>query len=88
MASGVEYGEEADNDRDLDRLAFDLMGGYVGMYGKAKWAPSLAAFLGSAKGTVASIVQFNRRIAPPNAGIARSDQTYPRPQPRDGLPFR
>ena len=65
MSSGVEFGEEADNDRDLNRLAFDLMGGYLGMYGKAKWAPSLAAFLGTAKGTVASIVQFNRRIAPP-----------------------
>jgi len=65
MSSGVEFGEEADNNRDLDRLAFDLMGGYIGHFGKAKWAPSLAARLGAAKGTVASIVQFNRRIAPP-----------------------
>lgn len=49
MSSGVEFGEDKDGGRDLDRLWIDMMGGY-----------------GSpAKGTVDSIVQFNRRIATP-----------------------
>jgi CubicO group peptidase (beta-lactamase class C family) len=49
MSSGVEFGEDRDGGRDLDRLWIDMMGGY-----------------GSpAKGTIGSIVQFNRRIAAP-----------------------
>jgi CubicO group peptidase (beta-lactamase class C family) len=49
MSSGVEFGEDRDGGRDLDRLWIDMMGGY-----------------GSpAKGTIRSIVQFNRRIAAP-----------------------
>ncbi len=49
MSSGVEFGEDKDDGRDLDRLWIDMMGGY-----------------GSpAKGTIGSIVQFNRRIAAP-----------------------
>jgi CubicO group peptidase (beta-lactamase class C family) len=47
MSSGVEFGEDEDGGRDLDRLWIDMMGGY---------GPP-------AKGTVDSIVQFNRRIA-------------------------
>jgi CubicO group peptidase (beta-lactamase class C family) len=50
MSSGVDFGEDRDDGRDLDRLWMDMMGGYG--------TP--------AKGTIASIVQFNRRIAPPN----------------------
>jgi CubicO group peptidase (beta-lactamase class C family) len=49
MSSGVEYGEDKDGGRDLDRLWIDMMGGY---------GPP-------AKGTIDSIVQFNRRIAAP-----------------------
>jgi CubicO group peptidase (beta-lactamase class C family) len=48
MSSGVEFGEDRDNGRDLDRLWIDMV---------------LA--LGTNKGTVGSITQFNRRIAPP-----------------------
>jgi CubicO group peptidase (beta-lactamase class C family) len=49
MSSGVDFGEDKDGGRDLDRLWIDMMGGY-----------------GSpAKGTIDSIVQFNRRIAAP-----------------------
>jgi CubicO group peptidase (beta-lactamase class C family) len=53
MSSGVAFGEEADNGRDLNRLWLDLMGGYVSKYA------------GVAKGTIDGIVQFNRRIASP-----------------------
>jgi CubicO group peptidase (beta-lactamase class C family) len=48
LSSGVEFGEERDNGRDLDRLWTNMVLG-----------------LGSTTGTVNSIVQFNRRIAPP-----------------------
>jgi CubicO group peptidase (beta-lactamase class C family) len=48
MSSGVDFGEERDNGRDLDRLWIDMVLG-----------------LGAAKGTIASIIQFNRRVAPP-----------------------
>jgi CubicO group peptidase (beta-lactamase class C family) len=48
MSSGVDFGEDRDNGRDLDRLWIDMV---------------LA--LGTNKGTVGSIAQFNRRIAPP-----------------------
>lgn len=47
MSSGVEFGEEQDNGRDLNRL----------------WNDMVLAF-GTSKGTVGSIIQFNRRIAP------------------------
>jgi CubicO group peptidase (beta-lactamase class C family) len=47
MSSGVDFGEDRDKGRDLDRLWIDMVRG-----------------IGS-KGTVASIAQFNRRIAPP-----------------------
>jgi CubicO group peptidase (beta-lactamase class C family) len=46
MSSGVEFGEEQENGRDLNRLWRDMVSG-------------------SGKGTIASITQFNRRIAPP-----------------------
>ena len=49
MSSGVDFGEEQDNDRDLNRLWIDMVAGQG-------WPK---------KGTVASIAQFNRRIAPP-----------------------
>lgn len=48
MSSGVEFGEEQNNGRDLDRLWIDMV---------------LA--LGTNKGTIGSITQFNRRIAAP-----------------------
>jgi len=49
MSSGVDFGEEADDGRDLNRLWRDMVaGGWV-----------------TDKGTVNSIVQFNHRIAPP-----------------------
>lgn len=49
MSSGVDFGEERDNGRDLDRLWIDMVrGGWI-----------------SNKGTVASLAQFNRRIAAP-----------------------
>jgi len=51
MSSGVDFGEERDDGRDLDRLWRDMVRGP---------APG-----GSAKGTIASIIQFNKRIAPP-----------------------
>ena len=47
MSSGVDFGEEADGGRDLNRLWRDMVAGFSG------------------KGTVNSIIQFNRRIAPP-----------------------
>jgi CubicO group peptidase (beta-lactamase class C family) len=49
MSSGVEFGEGKDGGRDLNRLWIVMMGGY---------GPP-------AKGTIGSIVQFNRRIAAP-----------------------
>jgi CubicO group peptidase (beta-lactamase class C family) len=49
MSSGVDFGEKRDGGRDLDRLCDDTVNG--------GWM--------SRKGTVGSIVQFNRRIAPP-----------------------
>lgn len=49
MSSGVHFGEDKDGKRDLDRLWRDLTTGF--------WILK--------KGTVNSIVQFNRRIAPP-----------------------
>jgi CubicO group peptidase (beta-lactamase class C family) len=48
MSSGVDFGEERDSSRDLNRLWRDVVLG-----------------LGSIKGTIANIVQFNRRVAPP-----------------------
>jgi CubicO group peptidase (beta-lactamase class C family) len=47
MSSGVDFGEERDGGRDLNRLWIDMIAGI------------------SKKGTVNSITQFNRRIAPP-----------------------
>jgi CubicO group peptidase (beta-lactamase class C family) len=49
MSSGVAFGEDEDNGRDLDRLWNDMING--------SWI--------FPKGTVNSITQFNRRIAPP-----------------------
>lgn len=49
MSSGVEFGEERDNGRDLNRLWTDMVAG--------SWF--------NRKGTVGSIAQFNHRIAPP-----------------------
>jgi CubicO group peptidase (beta-lactamase class C family) len=53
MSSGVEFGEEAEHSRDLNRLWLDLMGGYLSSYARV------------AKGTLGGIVRFNHRIAPP-----------------------
>jgi CubicO group peptidase (beta-lactamase class C family) len=47
MSSGIDFGEERDQGRDLDRLWIDMVRGT------------------GSKGTIASIAQFNRRIAPP-----------------------
>jgi len=47
MSSGVDFGEERDEGRDLDRLWIDMVRGT------------------GSKGTIATITQFNRRIAPP-----------------------
>ena len=49
MSSGVEFREDEDQGRDLNRLWSDMIAG--------SWI--------SKKGTINSIVQFNRRIAPP-----------------------
>jgi CubicO group peptidase (beta-lactamase class C family) len=49
MSSGVDFGEDRNGGRDLDRLWIDIMGGY---------GPP-------AKGTIESIIQFDRRIAAP-----------------------
>ena len=49
MSSGVDFGEERDGERDLNRLWLDMVIG--------SWMFK--------KGTVGSIAQFNRRIAPP-----------------------
>jgi CubicO group peptidase (beta-lactamase class C family) len=48
MSSGVEFGEEEDNSRDLNRLWRTMVQGY-----------SLFT-----RGTIKSIIQFNKRIAP------------------------
>jgi CubicO group peptidase (beta-lactamase class C family) len=48
MSSGVDFGEDRDQGRDLDRLWIDMVRG------------------SGSKGTIASIAQFNRRIAPPS----------------------
>jgi hypothetical protein len=48
MSSGVEFGEAQENGRDLNRL----------------WRDMVSGGLLHNKGTVASITQFNRRIAP------------------------
>jgi CubicO group peptidase (beta-lactamase class C family) len=52
MSSGVDFGEDRDGGRDLNRLWQDMVRGP-------------AAGLGSPKGTIASLIQFNQRIAPP-----------------------
>lgn len=49
MSSGVAFGEEEENGRDLNRLWRDMVSG--------GWLRK--------KGTVASLTQFNQRIAPP-----------------------
>lgn len=49
MSSGVEFGEQEDGGRDLNRLWIDMVAGL----GNPR------------KGTVNSIIQFNHRIAPP-----------------------
>ena len=49
MSSGVEFREDQDGNRDLNRL----------------WGDMITGSLLLKKGTVKSIVQFNRRIAPP-----------------------
>lgn len=49
MSSGVDFGEDRDGGRDLDRLWIDMVRG-SGIF---------------TQGTINSIVQFNRRIAPP-----------------------
>ena len=49
MASGVEFGEQQDHDRDLNRL----------------WGSMVTRSWFSRKGTINSITQFNHRIAPP-----------------------
>jgi CubicO group peptidase (beta-lactamase class C family) len=49
MSSGVEFREDEDNERDLNRLWSDMVSG--------SWFFQ--------RGTVNSIVHFNRRIAPP-----------------------
>jgi CubicO group peptidase (beta-lactamase class C family) len=54
MSSGVDFGEERDDGRDLNRLWRDMVVGRL--FG-----------LGPAKGTVASLVQFNQRVAAPGA---------------------
>jgi CubicO group peptidase (beta-lactamase class C family) len=52
MSSGVEFGEQRDGGSDLNRLWRDMVSG-----------PAFG--FGSPRGTIASIIQFNRRIAPP-----------------------
>ena len=49
MSSGVEFGEDKDGGRDLNRLWIDMVAG-AGI---------------TTRGTINSIAQFNRRIAPP-----------------------
>ena len=52
MSSGVDFGEERDNGRDLNRLWIDMVTGN-------------SSRGGAGKGTAGSIVQFNSRVAPP-----------------------
>lgn len=52
-SSGVAFGEEADDERDLKRLFFDMMGAYLPQYD------------GIARGTVGGILRFNTRVARP-----------------------
>ena len=52
MSLGVEFGEQRDGGSDLNRLWRDMVSG-----------PAFG--FGSPRGTIASIIQFNRRIAPP-----------------------
>ena len=54
MSSGVLFGEDADNDRDLDRLWIDMVLGYGS----------------TPLGTIRSITQFNTRIAAPGTRFA------------------
>ena len=54
MSSGVDFGEDRDGGRDLNRLWNDMVAG-SGSY---------------SKGTIRSIAQFNRRIAPPGTRYA------------------
>jgi CubicO group peptidase (beta-lactamase class C family) len=49
MSSGVEFGEQQDHDRDLNRL----------------WGDMVTRSWFSRKGTIGSITQFNQRIVPP-----------------------
>jgi CubicO group peptidase (beta-lactamase class C family) len=49
MSSGVDFGEERDGGRDLNRL----------------WGDMISPSWFSKKGTVKSIAQFNQRVAPP-----------------------
>jgi CubicO group peptidase (beta-lactamase class C family) len=49
MSSGVEFGEESNGERDLNRL----------------WIDMIASGQPFGKGTIGSITQFNRRVAPP-----------------------
>ena len=49
MSSGVDFGEERDGGRDLERL----------------WGDMVSPSWFSKKGTVKSITQFNQRVAPP-----------------------
>jgi len=59
MSSGVAFGEEANNSRDLDLL-------WEGMVlGRGGWLDWMFGRSGSAVGTIATIAQFNKRIAPP-----------------------
>jgi CubicO group peptidase (beta-lactamase class C family) len=54
MSSGVDFGEDRDHGHDLDRLWNDMVLG-SGLLGSGFFK----------KGTIGSIAQFNRRIAPP-----------------------
>ena len=57
MASGVAFGEEADGARDLKRLWRDMVvGSWFG--------------LGPRKGTIASLIEFNGRVAPAGTHFA------------------
>lgn len=58
MSSGVAFGEEAENGRDLDRLWFDLMAGHLPQYA------------GIARGTIGGIRRFDTRVAPPGTRFA------------------
>ena len=60
MSSGVEFREDQDNGRDLNRLWRDMVLGS-----------------GTDKGTIGSIAQFNRRIAPPGTQILTMPASKP-----------